>query len=72
MQLFLLVVVQVSVINHCLDAVCTVPDRVVMYRMYTVCFSHELILHLNVCTEKHVISCKVWYSFSDMRWKIYC
>lgn len=57
-------------INHCLDAVCTVPDRVAMYRMYTACFSRELILYLNVCT-KNLLS-QVQYSFSDMRQKIYC
>lgn len=72
MQPFLLVIVQVCVINHCLDAVCAAPNRVVTYRMYTVCFSHELILRLNVCTEKPVISCKVRYSFSDTRRKVYC
>lgn len=57
MQPFLLLIVQVCMVDHCLDAECTVPDRVVTYRMYTVCFSvHESILHLNVCTEKPVIS----------------
>lgn len=57
MQPLLLVIVQVCMVHHCLDAVFTVPDRVAMYRMYTVCFSvHESILHLNVCTEKPVIS----------------
>lgn len=57
MQPFLLLIVQVCMVDHCLDAVCTVPDRVVTYRMYTVCFSvRESIPHLNVCTEKPVIS----------------
>lgn len=70
MQPFLLAIVQVCMVNHCLDAACTVPGRVVTYRMYTVCFSHELILHLNVCT-KNLLS-QIQYSFSDMRQKIYC
>ena len=30
-----------------------------------VCLSHELVLHLNICSEKPVISCKIQYSFSD-------
>lgn len=72
MHSFLLVIDQVCMMNHCLDAVCTLPNRLVTYRMYTVCFSHGLILHLNVHTEKLVISCKVRYSFSGMRWKVYC
>lgn len=31
--------------------------------MCTVC--RELLLHLNICSEKPVISCKVQYSFSE-------
>lgn len=54
-----------SVINHCLDAACAVPSRAVAYKMHTVCFSHELVLHLNVCNEKPVISCEVQYSLPD-------
>lgn len=33
--------------------------------MCAVCLSHELVLHLNICSEKPVISCKVQYSFSE-------
>lgn len=70
MQPFLLVIVQVCMRKHCSDAVCAVPDRVIRYRMYTVCSSHELMLHLNVYT-KNLLS-QIQYSFSDMRQKIYC
>lgn len=70
MQPFLLVIVQVCMVNHCLDAVCTIPDRVVTYRVYTVCFSPEFILHLNVCTK--ILLSQIQYSFSDMRQNIYC
>lgn len=52
-------------INHCLDAACAAPSRAVAYKMHTVCFSHELLLHLNVCNEKPVIACEVQYSLPD-------